>query len=195
MVHGLRQRFETLGIVEQIVLNIGIARDDPQIAQHLEQHARRTAGLAGAAQFIQRRPQLLAQKAHHDLAIGERGVVVGNFADACGGHGSRCRIISRTILASGKTGRAGNIRAGLQQLSLCLRERDDGHHDPSLHVRVMVNPRYCSIERGVEHSPGASVTRSAQSVLVRRLMSSSQRCTTIAMLSSSLRTAYLRAKR
>src|SRR5690606_18258669 len=45
-------------------------------------HARRTPGLAGAAQLVQQGPRLLAQQADHDLAVGKGRVVVGNLPQA-----------------------------------------------------------------------------------------------------------------
>jgi hypothetical protein len=43
------------GVVQQIVLQIGIALDDPDVAQHLEQHSRRAAGAALAAKILEQR--------------------------------------------------------------------------------------------------------------------------------------------
>jgi hypothetical protein len=72
-------------IVEQIILEVGIALHDPDVAQHLVQHARRTAGHAFAAQFIEHPPHRFAQQADNDLAIRERSVVVWDFAQAHAG--------------------------------------------------------------------------------------------------------------
>ena len=75
-----------LAVGEQVVLQIRIAVDYPQVAQHLEQHARRPAGLALATQGFQYPPHLLAEEADDDFPVGKGGVVVGDFAQA-GIHG------------------------------------------------------------------------------------------------------------
>ena len=49
MVKRFDQRITTLGIVEQIILQIGIAAYDPNIAQDFIEHACRAAGLTRAA--------------------------------------------------------------------------------------------------------------------------------------------------
>jgi hypothetical protein len=38
------QRFAPLAVVEQVIFEVGVALDDPDVAQHLVEHARRTAG-------------------------------------------------------------------------------------------------------------------------------------------------------
>jgi len=80
MMQRLDQLPEALRIVEQIVVQVGIAIDDPDVAEHLVQHARRTAGPALGAQFVEDRPGVLAQQADDDFTVGQRGVVVRNFA-------------------------------------------------------------------------------------------------------------------
>ena len=55
-----------LRIVEQVVLQVGIAVDDPDVAQHLEQHARRTAGAPLAAQLLQQLPHVRPEQADHE---------------------------------------------------------------------------------------------------------------------------------
>ncbi len=71
-------------VVEQVVLQIGIALDDPDVAQHLEQHPRRAARAPLAAQLLQQRPHGRAEQPDHDLAIGERRVVVRDLAQPRG---------------------------------------------------------------------------------------------------------------
>jgi hypothetical protein len=73
-------RLAALGVVQQVVLQIGVALHHPDVAQHLVQHARRAAGAALLAQLVQQLPGRRAQQADHDLAVGERGVVVRDFA-------------------------------------------------------------------------------------------------------------------
>ena len=49
-VQAMEQRFDQLaaafGVLEEIVLEKGVAVDDPKISQHLVQHAGRAAGAA-----------------------------------------------------------------------------------------------------------------------------------------------------
>jgi len=82
VVQGVDQFLASLRVVQQVVLQIRIAAHHPDIAQHLVQHARGAAGLAGAAQLVEQLPAGFAQQADHDLAVGERGVVIGDFAQA-----------------------------------------------------------------------------------------------------------------
>ena len=78
----LDQRVATARIVEHVVLQIRIAIDDPDIAQHFVEHARRTARAAFAAQFVEQLPHRRTQQANDDFAIRERGVVVRDLAQA-----------------------------------------------------------------------------------------------------------------
>jgi hypothetical protein len=87
MPQGVDQQVAAFPVIKQIVEQIGIAADHPDIAQHLEQHARRTAGLALAAQFLDQGPTLAAEQAQDDLPVGKRGVVVGDFSQANAGGG------------------------------------------------------------------------------------------------------------
>jgi len=88
MVQGIYQHAPPFGVGEQIVFEIGIAPHHPHIAQHLEQHACRTPGLALATQCVQHLPRGRTKQTNHDLAVGKRGVVVRNFPEA-GGHGGK----------------------------------------------------------------------------------------------------------
>ena len=80
VVHRLDQRGAPVGVLQQIVVQVGIARHHPDVAEYLVQHARRASGAPFLAQVEQRRPGILAKQADHDLPVGERGVVVGDFA-------------------------------------------------------------------------------------------------------------------
>jgi hypothetical protein len=86
MKQGIDQRIAPLAVVEQVIFQVGVALHDPDVAQHLVEHARRPAGDALAAQFVEHCPVVGAEQADDDLAIGKRSVVVGDFAQA-GSHG------------------------------------------------------------------------------------------------------------
>ena len=85
------------GLSSRSSCEVGVAPHDPDVAQHLVEHARRAAGAALAAQFVEERPGLVAEQADHDLAIGERGVVVGDLADPVG-------VVVRRHLGGGRQG-------------------------------------------------------------------------------------------
>ena len=85
----LDQHLAPPGIVEQVVFQIRIASHYPDVAQHLEQHACRASGLAAAAQGVEDVPGVCAEQADDDFAVGKRGVVVRDFAQACG-HAGVC---------------------------------------------------------------------------------------------------------
>ena len=87
MAQRIDQGIAAIAIVEQVILKVGIALHDPDVAQHFVEHACRPAGDAFIAQFVEDRPVFGAEQADYDLAIGKRRVVVGDFAQA-GGHGS-----------------------------------------------------------------------------------------------------------
>ena len=63
VVQGLDQQRAPLRVVEQVVFEIGVALHDPDVAQHLVQHARRAAGAALVAQPRQQLPGALAEQA------------------------------------------------------------------------------------------------------------------------------------
>ena len=82
VVQGFHQQAAALGVVQQVVLQVGIALHHPDVAQHLVEHAGRAAGAALLAQPVQHLPGTRAQQPDHDFAVGERGVVVGDLAQA-----------------------------------------------------------------------------------------------------------------
>ncbi len=71
MLKRVDQHLAALGIVQQVVLQIGITPHDPDIAEYLIQHTGRTAGAAFCAQLVERLPGLLAQQAYHDFPVGK----------------------------------------------------------------------------------------------------------------------------
>ncbi len=84
MMQRLDQHAPAFRVVDQVILQVRIALDDPDIAEHLVEHAGRTARAALAPQLVEDLPDGLAEQPHHDLAIRERGVVVRNFTQTCG---------------------------------------------------------------------------------------------------------------
>ena len=81
-------------VVEQVVLQVRVALHDPDVAQHLVEHARRAPGAALVAQRLERVPGRAPEQPDDDLAIGERRVVVGNLAQARRGAAARLRRAS-----------------------------------------------------------------------------------------------------
>ena len=111
VAHRLYQLGAPFRIVEQVVLQIGVAVDHPDIAQHLVEHARRTAGAPFLAQVEQRLPRRIAKQADHHLTVGKGRVVVGDFAKTCG-HGVGGEAIQHRILPyRGATSANNPIRA------------------------------------------------------------------------------------
>ena len=86
LVQAMTQRFDeqrqALRIIQEVVLQIRIAFDDPDIAQHLEQHSRGTTRPALAAKILQYCPHWQPEQPDDDFAVGERRVVVRNLAQA-----------------------------------------------------------------------------------------------------------------
>ena len=80
VLQGIDQQLATRRVVQQVVLQVGVALHHPDVTQHLVQHAGRAAGAALIAQLVEHLPGGRAQQANHDLPVGERGVVIGNFA-------------------------------------------------------------------------------------------------------------------
>ncbi len=80
MAQGADQGFTPLAVGEQVVFQIRVAHEHPDIAEHFVQHLRRASGAALFAQGVDDVPCFAAQDAQHDLAIGEGRVVVGYFA-------------------------------------------------------------------------------------------------------------------
>ena len=80
LVQPMHQRHDeeppALRVVDQVVLQIGIALDDPDVTQHLEEHSRGATRAPLAAQLLQHVPQRRPEQADDDLPVGERRVVV-----------------------------------------------------------------------------------------------------------------------
>jgi len=69
MTQCVDQHLPPFGVVEQVVFQIGVAPNHPDIAQHLEQHARRTPCLAFAAQGVEYAPCFGAEQADDDFTV------------------------------------------------------------------------------------------------------------------------------
>ena len=82
VMQGLDQQPAALRIVQQIVLQIRIALDHPDIAEHFEQHPRAAPGAPFLAQRFEHAPGSRPQQPDHDFAIRQRGVVVRYLAQA-----------------------------------------------------------------------------------------------------------------
>ena len=82
VMQGFNEQGATLGVVEQIVLQIGITLHDPDIAQHLVQHARRSARSTFRTELVDDLPALFAEQTRDNFAVGKGGVVVGDLAQA-----------------------------------------------------------------------------------------------------------------
>ncbi len=80
VVQRLDQQLAPARVVEQVLLEVRVAVYDPDVAQHLVQHARRTPRAALGAQVGEQLPALVAKQPDDDLAIGERRVIVGDLA-------------------------------------------------------------------------------------------------------------------
>ena len=68
MMQRIDQHAASLGVVQQIVLQIGVALYHPDVAQHFIQHARRASSAAFFTQFVQHLPQHVLQPQLHDLS-------------------------------------------------------------------------------------------------------------------------------
>jgi len=81
-LHPLHHAPARAPAADQAVLQVRVALDRPHLAQHLVEHARRSPGAALGAQLPDQLPALGAEQPQHDLAVRERGVVVGDLAQA-----------------------------------------------------------------------------------------------------------------
>ena len=78
-------------------MQIGVALHDPDIAKHFVEYAGGAAGTVFGAQIAEQAPRVFAKQADDDLAVGERGVVVGDFAQAGDGAGARLAKLQRVL--------------------------------------------------------------------------------------------------
>ena len=69
VMQRIAERFETLAVFQQIVLDIGIARHHPHIPEHLEQHTRRTTGTALRAQAFDQLPHVLSEETQDNFPV------------------------------------------------------------------------------------------------------------------------------
>ena len=104
MLQRFNQQAAALGRIEQVVLQIGIAVDDPNVAKHLVEHARRPAGASHASQLVEHVPSRQAKQPDDDFPIRMRGVVVGDLPQPS------CRLLLRCT-ASGLNRLGGGAHA------------------------------------------------------------------------------------
>jgi hypothetical protein len=82
VLQSFYQLLSAAWVVQQVVLQIGIALNHPNIAQNFVKHAGRPARAAFVSQLIEQVPGTISQQTNHNFSIGEAGVVVRNFAQA-----------------------------------------------------------------------------------------------------------------
>jgi len=80
VMQGLDQQAAAPGIFEQILLQVRVAIDHPDVAEHFEQHPRAAPGAPLLAQRTQQVPGGRTEQPDHDFAIRQRRVVVWDFA-------------------------------------------------------------------------------------------------------------------
>ena len=114
VVQRVDQQLAPLRVVKQVVFEVGVALHHPDVAQHFVEHARRAPGAPLLAQQVEQFPGPRAQQPQHDLAVGKRGVVVGNLAQSRrfirqpGSQGRRQDGFDGKRSVHGKKGRPGN---------------------------------------------------------------------------------------
>ena len=75
--------FATPEVGEQIIFEVRIALNDPNVPENLVEHSRRAPRHALATQFIEDGPVLLTKQTNDNFAVRKGSVVVRNFAQAC----------------------------------------------------------------------------------------------------------------
>ena len=69
VLQGLDQQFTAGRVVQQVVLQIRVALDHPDVAQHFVKHAGRSARAALASQIVEQIPSRLTQQTQHDFTV------------------------------------------------------------------------------------------------------------------------------
>ncbi|CWS72672.1 Uncharacterised protein [Neisseria meningitidis] len=85
VAHFPHQRGAAFRVLQQVIDQIWIAHNYPNIAQHFKQHPCRTSGFTLSAQVLQNLPRFVAQQADDDFAVGIRSIVIGNFSNTLRG--------------------------------------------------------------------------------------------------------------
>ena len=93
VAHFAHQRGAAFRMLQQIINQIRIAHDHPNIAQYFKQHPRRTSSFPLTAQVLQNLPRPVAQQSDDDFAVGVGSIVIGNFPNTLRG-GSRGHGVS-----------------------------------------------------------------------------------------------------
>ena len=107
VMQRLNERGAAAGVAQQIVLQVRVALYHPDVAQHFKEHLGRAPGDALAAQFLQQRPGRRTEQADDDFAIGKRGVVIGNFAQAFSHGGAKRKRWGKTARLAHQRRRGG----------------------------------------------------------------------------------------
>jgi hypothetical protein len=92
VVERADERVAALARGEEVVFQVGVATYHPDVAEDLVQHPRRAAGDTFGAELVEHRPGLGSEQADDDLAVGKRGVVVRNLAQALAHWTTRKRL-------------------------------------------------------------------------------------------------------
>ena len=71
VVEGPNELAATFGILEKIVLQVGIALDHPDVTNHLVEHLGRATGAPLLPQLRNKIPALLSQDPAHDFLVGK----------------------------------------------------------------------------------------------------------------------------
>ncbi len=113
VLQRLDQQRAPTRVVEQVLFEIGIAANHPDVTEHLVEHPCTAASAALATQLLEQRPAFGAEQSLHDLAVRERGVVVGDLAQASRRiEGRRGGFGKRQVVLGSVHGGAGDGREG-----------------------------------------------------------------------------------
>ena len=85
VAHLTHQRGAAFRVLQQVIDQIRIAHDHPNIAQYFKQHSCRTSCFALTAQVLQDLPRFVTQQSDDDFAVGIRSIVIGNFSNTLRG--------------------------------------------------------------------------------------------------------------
>ena len=154
VMQRLDQQMATLGVVQQIILQIRVALNHPDVTQNLVEHAGRTAGAALATQFLQQIPGRIAQQAQDDLTVGKRGVVVGDLSQAGTLLGGGHQLIQcRGCIHGGDNINLGGLGAG-QPSPQCGQYKDQHTVSRKAAVGPAQDPQSESLRQATDRQQG-----------------------------------------